>query len=38
MSPSRLEVKLDKEKTWPGRFLALVRHENLGISFKLDNG
>ena len=38
MSPSRLEVKLDKEKTWPGRFSAFVRHENLGISFKLDNG
>lgn len=38
MSPSRLEAKLDKEKTWLDRFSTFVRHEKLGISFELDDG
>ena len=38
MSPSRLEAKLDKEKTWLDRFSTFVRHKKLGISFELDGG
>lgn len=33
-----MEAKLSKERTWPGRFPAFVRHENWAISFDLDNG
>lgn len=38
LSPSRLEAKLDKKKTWLDRFSTFVRHKELGISFELDDG